>query len=168
VVNDIIFLWLNGLVGQSVVLDAVALFGARDLIYIMGAVFVGLLMKAKPIRRPQILIASVLCLVVGLQLVVLIHRLHPNPRPQATDIPVVALIDYADNYSFPSRHTLIAFLLAVLVFSLRPSFGIAFLAGATIIGLARVVVGVHWPLDVLGGALIGLSIGYLGHLLLYE
>lgn len=68
--------------------------------------------------------------------------------------------------SFPSGHTMTAFMLAgVLIFHLSaiqqrrwagPLLGIAVL-----VGLSRIAVGAHWPLDVLGGA----AIGWLGAML---
>jgi membrane-associated phospholipid phosphatase len=59
--------------------------------------------------------------------------------------------------SFPSDHAAAAFAIAfcVLVFSRRA--GAAFVAAATLIGLSRVALGMHYPSDVLGGTLVGLG-----------
>ncbi len=166
--NQAFFLWLNNFVGQSVVFDTLALFAARDLIYIMLAGFLGVIWRSRPTGRPRVFVAAVLCGVIALQIILLVHQSYPNPRPQATDLPVKALITYTNDYSFPSLHTTFAFFLAMLVFSLRPRLGIAYFAGATIIGLFRVVAGVHWPLDILAGAVLGIANGWVGRLLLYE
>lgn len=59
--------------------------------------------------------------------------------------------------SFPSGHTIAAFSFAGAVSLLlqRRWLTPALLALATLTGLSRIVVGAHWPLDVLGGAAIG-------------
>jgi undecaprenyl-diphosphatase len=64
-----------------------------------------------------------------------------------------------DEFSFPSGHTLNAFAAATLVGLASPAF--APLAGilAVSIGLSRVVLGFHYPSDVVAGALIGSTIG---------
>ena len=171
--NQDLFLWFNNLVGQSVVFDTIAFFSARDLIFILVAGYLGFVFRESAKGRPRLVVATILCSLLAFQLIILIHAVYPTPRPQATDLPVKVLIEYVNNYSFPSRHTVFAFLLATVVFSClcRRGFrarlvGIAYLTGATIIGLSRIVVGVHFPADVLAGAVIGIGFGYLATLLL--
>jgi undecaprenyl-diphosphatase len=57
--------------------------------------------------------------------------------------------------SFPSDHASAAFGIAVAVLLLDPPVGIAFLVLALLIAAGRVIVGEHYPGDVLAGALIG-------------
>jgi membrane-associated phospholipid phosphatase len=67
--------------------------------------------------------------------------------------------------SFPSGHTLSAFAIAALLifgFRLRGWRLVGVLALASLIGLSRIVVGAHWPLDVLGGAVLGTACGWGG------
>lgn len=59
-------------------------------------------------------------------------------------------------YAFPSGHATLFFALALSVFYMNRKWGFRFFAGAALISLARVYVGVHWPSDILVGALIGL------------
>lgn len=68
--------------------------------------------------------------------------------------------------SFPSVHTTATFLLAGVVATQvrgRPAWRFAFTAGAVLIGISRMAVGIHWPMDVLVGALIGWCSVALGH-----
>ncbi len=73
-------------------------------------------------------------------------------------------------YSFPSGHTATAFTLAAIVclHSQRiPVRLIAFLLAA-LVGLSRMGVGAHWPMDVLGGAIAGWIAGMAGTRLAYH
>ena len=59
--------------------------------------------------------------------------------------------------SFPSDHAVAAFAIAFFVALIGGRrVGALFLAGATIVGLTRVFVGLHYPGDIAGGALVGL------------
>lgn len=57
--------------------------------------------------------------------------------------------------AFPSGHAVFYFTLAIALFYLDKKLGWYFLGGAVLIGLARVMAGVHWPLDIVGGAALG-------------
>jgi undecaprenyl-diphosphatase len=57
--------------------------------------------------------------------------------------------------SFPSDHSSAAFAIAVAVSLIDPFVGAAFVALAVLIAVGRVVVGEHYPGDVLGGAVVG-------------
>jgi undecaprenyl-diphosphatase len=57
--------------------------------------------------------------------------------------------------AFPSGHTAESFAVAVTVFMHDRRLGWWFLAAALIIGVARVVANVHYPIDIVGGAFLG-------------
>lgn len=63
----------------------------------------------------------------------------------------------SDKFSLPSGHTTAAFVMASLIYVFYPEWaGLAF-AWASLIGLSRVILGVHYPTDILAGALLGIS-----------
>ncbi len=66
--------------------------------------------------------------------------------------------------SFPSGHSAMAFILAGSFFmTVRRFWGRIILIGlASLVALSRVVVGVHWPLDVAAGALLGWWLAWIG------
>src|SRR6266542_1987174 len=59
--------------------------------------------------------------------------------------------------SFPSDHASAAFAIAFAVLLFDRVVGTIFLLAATLIGVGRVVIGAHYPLDVLAGCLVGLA-----------
>lgn len=65
--------------------------------------------------------------------------------------------------SFPSDHAAIAFAFAVLLTVWEPRIGVWFLGIAALVAVARVMVGVHYPSDVLAGALIGCVFAFTLH-----
>ncbi|MBQ8057229.1 MAG: phosphatase PAP2 family protein [Ruminococcus sp.] len=63
--------------------------------------------------------------------------------------------------SFPSRHTASAFIIALAFLYIDVKLGIIMMVLATLIGITRVLSGVHFIRDVIGGALISIIIGIL-------
>jgi undecaprenyl-diphosphatase len=66
-----------------------------------------------------------------------------------------ALITIPHSHSFPSGHAATAFAAATVLSALLPRGAPGFLVLAAAIGYSRIYVGVHWPLDVVGGAVVG-------------
>ena len=64
--------------------------------------------------------------------------------------------------SFPSRHTVCAFNIAMAFLYVNFRVGVIMLVIAAIIGVTRVLAGVHFIRDVISGAAIGILIGVLG------
>lgn len=66
----------------------------------------------------------------------------------------------ADGHGFVSGHTAVAFAVAAVVAGMLPArWRWAPWAAASLVGIARVYEGVHFPLDVLGGAALGTAVG---------
>lgn len=68
---------------------------------------------------------------------------------------------YAQTKSFPSDHAAIAFFLAFLLAAHKRSWAALAYVIAGLVALGRVLVGVHYPIDIFAGALVGLAFGWL-------
>jgi undecaprenyl-diphosphatase len=74
----------------------------------------------------------------------------------------IARRDPADGYGYPSAHAAVSAAVATIVFVLLPArWRWIPVVLAVLVALARVFVGVHFPLDVLGGAALGVAVGAL-------
>ena len=71
----------------------------------------------------------------------------------------VPLIPHADSASFPSGHAAFFFAVGTVLYIYNKKAGTVFLLGSALIGVARVLAGVHWPSDIVWGALIGVACG---------
>jgi undecaprenyl-diphosphatase len=60
-----------------------------------------------------------------------------------------------DKFSFPSGHTLHAVAFTTLAWHYHPLLGMALMPFTCVVALSRIVLGLHYPSDVLAGALIG-------------
>lgn len=93
----------------------------------------------------------------------LIYRLLKNvlvrERPYMTHVAIVCAGKPLDRFSFPSGHTLHAVSFTLIVCSSLPMMALVLVPAAALIALSRVVLGLHYPSDVLAGALLGAVIG---------
>ncbi len=85
------------------------------------------------------------------------HRLV-RERPYITFAGIHAGAAPLDRYSFPSGHTLHAVSFTVLATAYFPALGWVLVPFASLIAASRVVLGLHYPTDVLAGALLGTAL----------
>ncbi len=94
----------------------------------------------------------------------IIKPLFHRHRPCDPDFLVEGgrfLVGNLRSLSFPSAHAMNFFAASAFFSLLYHKYWLIFLCTAFIIGLTRIYVGVHYPLDVLGGGLAGLALGYI-------
>ncbi|MEQ1636988.1 MAG: phosphatase PAP2 family protein [Methylococcales bacterium] len=83
-------------------------------------------------------------------------------RPQAALEDFKSFIVPHDQFSFPSGHTSAAFLMATLGSDSWPVLSFPLFLWAVSVGFSRVLLGVHFPSDVMVGAILGIGIAFLG------
>jgi undecaprenyl-diphosphatase len=105
-------------------------------------------------RRPSILVRVVIADVLAEVLSDLLKAVIPRGRPH--DHPLIAL---PHSHAFPSGHATTSFACATVLAGAAPRLSVAFYVLAAAIAYSRVYDGVHWPLDVLAGAALGIAIG---------
>lgn len=103
-----------------------------------------------------------LTLILSLLIIITAHFALSNPRPFKV-LGFVPLINESPMTSFPSGHTTFFVSLALSVWVVNRKYGYWFLFGAILIGIGRIMAGVHWPIDILGGILCGLISSYLAY-----
>jgi undecaprenyl-diphosphatase len=98
----------------------------------------------------------------------ILKELFFAPRPWLIFEDTHLMFEHGGMDSFPSGHSTIYAALATSAFFFSKRLGIFVGVFAVLIGLSRVISGVHWPIDVLGGLLIGTLISYSYHKLASE
>ena len=84
-----------------------------------------------------------------------------RPRPFATDRRIFALVRPLDEFSFPSGHTLHAVSFTVVALAWYPMLAWLLIPFSAGVAASRVVLGLHYPSDVLAATGIGVALGSL-------
>jgi undecaprenyl-diphosphatase len=91
----------------------------------------------------------------------LLKEFFERLRPCNTLSDVITPLGCNGTFSFPSNHALNNFAAAMFFYRLYPNLKWVLFITATLISISRVYLGLHYPSDILGGAIIGLAFGYL-------
>ena len=128
----------------------------------LGLVWIGIgLALALLRRRATLLLAIVAADGIADLLARAIKSVVDVQRPAFRYAEPKALVHVPHDHSFPSGHAATSFACATVLTALLPRAAPAFYVLALAIGYSRVYVGVHWPLDVVGGAVLGVATALL-------
>lgn len=183
--DEVIFLWFNSFAGIDPLLDGLILFFAKYHIYVMaaGVVAVYLVIATPRLTRgrrsqpegialpstqrlersarnhwlPMAALVFISAVIARFGVTELIRLFYDQPRPFEIVEGARQLIEHSGGGSFPSGHAAFAFALAAATSFYDQRLGIFFWVSAILIGLSRIAAGVHWPSDILGGAIVGIG-----------
>lgn len=168
--NNTIFYFFYNFAHQSQIVDDIIVFFALYFPYVvvfLAGIF--LLMHHDIFRadnpfqvffqKKKEILKVVFSGVLAYFMAVLLKNLFQIPRPFFA-LPDIEPLLSKTTFSFPSEHASIFMALSVLIFLLHKKAGYIFIFFTILIGIARIAAGVHFPIDILGGFILGGIIAY--------
>ncbi len=164
--DEVIFLWLNGLAGTFAPLDTAIQWVVSD--YLVPAAMAMTLVAlwfagtdlASRTRNQVGALAALGSMAISSGVVFAINAMYFRTRP-FDDLDVSLLFYEPTDSSFPANSAAAMFGMAAAVWGFNRRLGSGMFVVAGLFGLSRVVAGVHYPLDVVASALIGIVVAYV-------
>ena len=141
-------------------MNALIILGAKYLFLAVLAGAFGVFWTIEKVQRRTFVVTAVVATIVAIVLTKSAGALYFDPRPFTHG--VTALIPHEPDNGFPSDHTVLSFAAASIAYVFSKKFGIALLVIALLVGVCRVLAGIHSPIDIIAGALIGIVAGWCG------
>lgn len=136
-------------------LEPIAVFLAEYMVY---ALILGMIIYwfTRTTKNRMMMIQSVFAIVLAEILGKIAGTFYSHYQPFAELPNVNKLVEHEIDNAFPSDHSIIFFTICITIWLVRKREGWIWLAVAFAVAISRIMVGVHYPGDVLTGALIGL------------
>ena len=163
--DETLFIWINGFVGVLPVVDGAARWVASDYLAPMTlALTLAVIWFMERDRETRLryqtgTIATLTAMAMSSLTVFIINMIYFRPRP-FVELDVNLLFYQPTDSSFPSNAASATFGMAFGIWGINRRIGWAAIAGAGVYSLARVYAGVHYPLDVTAGAVIGATMAF--------
>ncbi len=108
-------------------------------------------------HKKDLLKLSLLTFPLSFILAKLASLIFYNPRPFVVE-NIQPLIPHGANNGFPSGHTLLAMTIAAVIFNFNKRLGLILMIVGLIVGISRVLVKVHHPVDILASTVIAFAV----------
>lgn len=154
--DNYIFHLINNLALKWVWLDFLGVFFAKYFEYFLWVavlvIFIFNLIK----KRRIVIFAALSAIVARFVIAEGIRFLWFRPRPFVVENVNLLVSQSASEASFPSGHASFYFALSTFLYLYNKKLGIVFFVASLLVCLGRVFVGIHWPSDILFGAMVGI------------
>lgn len=155
-----IFNLINGFAGKNEFLDNVAVFFADYMQFALVAVLAVFIVKNFKKKLPVLISLAAAGFFARVIITEAIRYFFPKDRPFISE-SVNHILEHSASPSFPSGHASLFFALSAAVYFYNKKLGIFFFTSSFFISISRVFGGIHWPSDVIAGAVIGIFSGWL-------
>lgn len=155
-----IFKLINQFAGENLIFDNFVILITNYGIIFLALVLTWLWFSKKNTRcqkRKEVLLALIIGL-IAICITELIGSIYFRPRPFVTHDVNLLISKLSTDTSFPSTHSTGSFALAFSILKTNKSLGVVLLVFSVLMALSRVFVGVHYPSDVLAGAIISYAV----------
>lgn len=158
-IDQKIFYLFNSIAGNNQLLDSFIVFIASSLpwILICYTLIYFIFIQKNP---RKLFIITLVVLTSALITEFLKWVVFQEPRPFLAMPNVTTLINIIPFGSFPSQHATIFSALATIMFIYNKKTGVWFILFCLLIGISRIVAGIHYPSDILTGFFIGFTVTY--------
>lgn len=146
---------INDLGKQYPSLNSTMVFLAEYMVYFLGSIIIAYWFTQSR-QNKMVIIQAMIAFITAEIIGKLAGKLHLNYQPFAVLPNVNKLIDHAVDNSFPSDHTILFFSICFSFWLVHKKARWLWLILAFCVAISRIWVGVHYPFDVLTGALIGI------------
>jgi len=133
----------------------------------LGIVSIVIFLWLKRMRGLALVLATALAVSISDFLGATLKELIARDRPCHVLSHVKDIANCSNSFSFPSNHAVNSFTFATIVTLAYKNLTFLLYVSALLIGYSRIYLGVHYPTDVLSGALLGILIGFLGYKYFY-
>lgn len=153
----------NALVGHLLWLDKTIAYLGVGMVYVVPIILLGLWFYSRYAKQPTLQIILSILLPWQVFNRIFAHFIWFRERPFANSaLSVNEVLFHRPDYSFPSDHmTFFAALTAATWLAGYKKLGWVFCIMGIVVGVSRVIVGVHYPLDIIGGIVMGTLGAYI-------
>lgn len=162
-----IYLFFHGAIHNRPWLNEFYLFFAKYGIIFFALAFIYLIYKRK--INAFICTFTAMAIAFGIDFIIMILWKRPRPFISHSNEIITPIVQglRVDRASFPSVHTYIAFAIATSIFLYgHKKLGSLLYVLAILIAISRMGAGLHYPSDLLGGALLGMASGIIAFLVI--